>query len=410
MEDENRRSTKDKETEDQMARSVKKAKSNGEFDDQGSMMMNPLFQNGDPMDVGRDKKEGVDLKVGGGSTGLSYSAVVQNQNINGALEIENEDASSESESEPEFSEDEVRRIEYEGLNLICFECGAYGHHQEICKKKKDEESGDEAEVMINKEAARTRQNVEDSNFGSWMVAPNTFRNRTLKKTGEGSGVQGRSKAGPVVVTQKDSSGSRFDLLNDIDEDMDDVIITEDGEVYRVDQVVNNKEFEKLVDEAANGGKGRERKGKEGDSKGAKATVLGSKHEEGTGREVGQTRNGEARKDVKGKNREGLLINDNREKGREGKIAREGRCGPTQWKGGNKQTEEGGAIRKPLAVVNSKRPNPLVTKVFEKVMRDTSRGNASKHDPPDKVRGRELMQGVELVPHVHMDGSAMEIEQ
>lgn len=32
--------------------------------------------------------------------------------------------------------DDIQRVEYEGLHLICFECGEYGHRMELCPKQR----------------------------------------------------------------------------------------------------------------------------------------------------------------------------------------------------------------------------------------------------------------------------------
>ena len=42
----------------------------------------------------------------------------------------------------------IRRIMYEGLHLVCFKCGQYGHKQERCphEKQEDQEVQDDMEV------------------------------------------------------------------------------------------------------------------------------------------------------------------------------------------------------------------------------------------------------------------------
>ncbi|CAN1126132.1 hypothetical protein LINPERHAP2_LOCUS3249 [Linum perenne] len=67
----------------------------------------------------------------------------------------------------------VRRIEYEGLHTICFNCGCYGHRVDSCKQLPEAESVDNQtisfvnpvfqEVMV----ADARPEVEED-FGPWM--------------------------------------------------------------------------------------------------------------------------------------------------------------------------------------------------------------------------------------------------
>ncbi|XVF67807.1 hypothetical protein PTKIN_Ptkin10aG0151500 [Pterospermum kingtungense] len=78
----------------------------------------------------------------------------------------------------------VRRIEYEGMHLVCFNCGIYGHRQEDCpnlreednqkgKLEKGENSGSGAvqngiEQPVIKEVPVNPEIID--NYGPWMLA------------------------------------------------------------------------------------------------------------------------------------------------------------------------------------------------------------------------------------------------
>lgn len=80
----------------------------------------------------------------------------------------------------------VRRVEYEGIHLVCFGCGMYGHKQEECPKRQSngDKGGDYAQDVVEKEvngetymtaalgpkvtSSIRPEVVED--FGPWMLA------------------------------------------------------------------------------------------------------------------------------------------------------------------------------------------------------------------------------------------------
>lgn len=82
-------------------------------------------------------------------------------------------------------------IEYEGLNLICFNCGRYGHHKEICTLRNESEHKQYPEVdenrhshnnsKMNKDGSHGQQVTEEHTFGSWMVVKRNTRNKNVNK-------------------------------------------------------------------------------------------------------------------------------------------------------------------------------------------------------------------------------------
>lgn len=81
----------------------------------------------------------------------------------------------------------IYMIEYEGLNLICFKCGKYGHHKDNCSLQQNSECVQHLDISKeNNEApnhndirytTEVQQKDQDNTFGSWMVVTRNFRNK-----------------------------------------------------------------------------------------------------------------------------------------------------------------------------------------------------------------------------------------
>lgn len=81
---------------------------------------------------------------------------------------------------------EVYNIEYEGLGLICFECGRHGHKRESCPVKcsRNETSGGPAPPQHTPqqpppEGGRPSSH-EEGDFGPWMIIQQPGKNRAAK--------------------------------------------------------------------------------------------------------------------------------------------------------------------------------------------------------------------------------------
>lgn len=73
----------------------------------------------------------------------------------------------------------VRRIEYEGLYLVCFKCGIYGHREDTCNIGVDNGGGmNEVKAIDNPEAME--------NYGPWVLATKKNR-RNAKAKGQKNG-------------------------------------------------------------------------------------------------------------------------------------------------------------------------------------------------------------------------------
>ncbi|XVE85315.1 hypothetical protein DITRI_Ditri17bG0081800 [Diplodiscus trichospermus] len=104
----------------------------------------------------------------------------------------------------------VRRIEYEAMHVICFECGRYGHRKEECKK----DNSNSIECLEMQEIqASGRHHIPDIEvteaYGSWMLVRKQMRK---KRKAMDKCMNGETKI------SNDGQGSRFLVLNELFED------------------------------------------------------------------------------------------------------------------------------------------------------------------------------------------------
>ncbi|CAN1148093.1 hypothetical protein LINPERHAP2_LOCUS16254 [Linum perenne] len=106
----------------------------------------------------------------------------------------------------------VRRIEYEGLHTVCFNCGCYGHQLEACPLSKAPEVEVAAEVAFDNPifcqdgGSEVRPEVTEE-FGPWMLVKRT--NRRTKPVPKDQ----QSKAAVNAPASSSRKGNRFDALN-----------------------------------------------------------------------------------------------------------------------------------------------------------------------------------------------------
>ncbi|KAF7827294.1 ribonuclease H [Senna tora] len=109
----------------------------------------------------------------------------------------------------------ARKIEYEGLHLICFECGVYGHDLEHCpirkareeKEKKEKEQNGEKNTSVDGQTSKPMCEVIER-YGAWMSAQKPLRARRPRTAF--INVQNHQNQGD------NGKGSRFAILNDND--------------------------------------------------------------------------------------------------------------------------------------------------------------------------------------------------
>lgn len=136
------------------------------------------------------------------------------------------------------------KLEYEGLHMICFRCGRYGHKQDACssqiRSEPPLETNSEKDTttmaadtvgaketqtarvdnlgnQIHADSAGTTENESvDFVFGLWMIAKKQGQRRAIpvKNPGNGGQFGGRSANDHVKNNGMQASGSRFEYLND----------------------------------------------------------------------------------------------------------------------------------------------------------------------------------------------------
>lgn len=131
----------------------------------------------------------------------------------------------------------VRRIEYEGIHLVCFKCGIYGHSQDMCNDGRPtavqgdetlpeivageaQEGGDTGKRKDHQPAKHTiiRLEIVDS-FGHWMIAKKAPRRQNQnqgRKEGSKWGSSLQAGNGKEGKTRKEGAGegSRFAALRE----------------------------------------------------------------------------------------------------------------------------------------------------------------------------------------------------
>ncbi|XP_038687586.1 uncharacterized protein LOC119986972 [Tripterygium wilfordii] len=135
----------------------------------------------------------------------------------------------------------VRRIEYEGIHLVCFKCGCYGHRQDTCllatgpeveahDQRPDKE--DDNVHPVRKAVVIVNPEVTDD-YGPWMLAKSRSR-RVIRKQdgnpikGEDRDVRKGNKSGNLQIWVDDNPRqSRFAVL-ELEENQEARMVAVDG--------------------------------------------------------------------------------------------------------------------------------------------------------------------------------------
>ena len=126
----------------------------------------------------------------------------------------------------------VRHVQYEGLKIVCFNCGLYGHHKDVCpliESRKEAEKSDflgEEHLDDGKDQVMEEviEEVGEGDFGPWMLVKKQNRKAMpkvrTKKTEEERGGGKFAKTGMIhnQKTRQAASGSRFEVFDEYQEE------------------------------------------------------------------------------------------------------------------------------------------------------------------------------------------------
>ncbi|XVE99570.1 hypothetical protein REPUB_Repub03eG0210600 [Reevesia pubescens] len=104
-----------------------------------------------------------------------------------------------------------QKIEYEGLKMLCFHCGRFGHSDLDCQIRRKKEKGytEEQANRMSKSSKASDLEHENERFGPWMIAKINYRKSNVIKH-DGSGKQTTNVASARGGhMEKDSNGPRF---------------------------------------------------------------------------------------------------------------------------------------------------------------------------------------------------------
>nr|GMC54142.1 uncharacterized protein LOC109147318 [Ipomoea batatas] len=98
-------------------------------------------------------------------------------------------------------------IEYEGIHLVCFKCGKYGHRHENCGQEETNQDGQESHRKENDK--QSAGNWGSEKYGSWMLVSRRdrgYRNRAANNRREGPQTERRQV--PRRDTNRDGLGTQ----------------------------------------------------------------------------------------------------------------------------------------------------------------------------------------------------------
>ncbi|CAJ2628274.1 unnamed protein product [Trifolium pratense] len=129
-------------------------------------------------------------------------------------------------------------VEYEGINLVCFTCGRYGHRKDQCEITNGETPQGPTNENLEKnfEKQKEQDNNTNEKFGPWMHVQRGGRRRKQQPRQSSTG----EKSGKEMVGPSNNHGSRFGALL-IDEGVkdnngDELIGERQMESDKIDQV------------------------------------------------------------------------------------------------------------------------------------------------------------------------------
>jgi hypothetical protein len=174
--------------------------------------------------------------------------------------------------------DEIYKVEYEGLHMLCRTCGKFGHYVEGCPEKKNSctasVSNEERRVVVAGEGMHLKDaDMERNSNGPWVVVQKPRRQRKAREEhGNGNTTAGAGR--------NTGTGTRFEILDSINEDPE-IEGANDEERIICDNPINNTMMHGK-ERGKNGKNGADKKGKTADNKATRAPTKNIPLKKGTG--------------------------------------------------------------------------------------------------------------------------------
>ncbi|EOY09257.1 Uncharacterized protein TCM_024671 [Theobroma cacao] len=211
----------------------------------------------DPANNHNEEKIEIDFHIKRNRLGLSYCHIL----MHGDIKMQSEDAESNEDgdmSEDYDSEDDVmankangpyirltkedkRRIrqpwkntliivEYEGLRMVYFQCGKFGHNDESCQVKQKEQKGytEEEATNITQQNVIRENDYDSARYRPWMVAKRYTRRNIVNR------IEGKTE---VQTKQKSKKGVQVQAYGFVRKEK---VATQDNKKFKVSLQKTNK--------------------------------------------------------------------------------------------------------------------------------------------------------------------------
>lgn len=114
----------------------------------------------------------------------------------------------------------TQKVEYESLSTICFNCGRYGHVDNMCPFRNVESSTEKGnkspEVSSeNSKSAREESEKKDESYGPWMIVERKLRRRARDNGQKTARFYGKDKEGSCITGHNNSNFMKENNEGDI---------------------------------------------------------------------------------------------------------------------------------------------------------------------------------------------------
>lgn len=113
-----------------------------------------------------------------------------------------------------------QKVEYKSLSTICFNCGRYGHVDNICPFRNVEplvEKGNKSPEVVSENSKSVREESEkkDESYRSWIIVERKSRRRARDNGQKAVGFHGKDKEGLCVIGQNNSNFNKENTDGDL---------------------------------------------------------------------------------------------------------------------------------------------------------------------------------------------------